>query len=152
MRRKDKEVIDRGEVESIIEESLVCRLAMAGEAGPYIVPLSFGFRDNTLYFHSAAEGRKIDMLRENPRVCFEFDGDTAVRTGVKACDFSMQYKSVIGFGTTVFIDSAAAKREALDIIMGHYADGAFDYADARVDKIAVFKVEIDTMTGKASLK
>jgi hypothetical protein len=118
--------------------------------GPYIVPLCFGFRNNTLYFHSAVEGKKLDLLRKNPRVCFEIDCDPEVRTGEKACDFSMRYKSVIGFGNAAFIEAAIAKREALDIIMNHYAEGAFDYPDASVHRISVFQVEIDTMTGKTS--
>jgi nitroimidazol reductase NimA-like FMN-containing flavoprotein (pyridoxamine 5'-phosphate oxidase superfamily) len=150
MRRKDKEIADRNEIESIISNSRVCRLAMVDEAGPYIVPLCFGFRNNTLYFHSAAEGKKLGLLRKNPRVCFELDCDTEVLTREKACDFGMHYKSVIGFGTVVFLEVAAAKREALDIIMNHYAEGAFDYPDASVNRMSVFKVEIDTMTGKIS--
>ena len=96
MRRKDREITDRNEIELIIEKSTVCRLAMADDSGPYIVPLCFGFRNNTLYFHSAAEGKKLGFLRKNPRVCFELDCDTEVRTGGKACDFSMRYRSVIG--------------------------------------------------------
>jgi nitroimidazol reductase NimA-like FMN-containing flavoprotein (pyridoxamine 5'-phosphate oxidase superfamily) len=150
MRRKDKEITDHKAIESIISKARVCRLAMVDEAGPYIVPLCFGFRNNALYFHSAAEGKKLGLLRKNPRVCFELDCDTEVRTGERACDFSMRYRCVIGFGKVVFLEAPAAKREALDIIMNHYAEGAFDYPDASVNKITVFKVEIDTMTGKMS--
>jgi len=150
MRRKDKEITDRNELESIIEKSTVCRLAMSDDSGPYIVPLCFGFRNNTLYFHSAVDGKKLGILKKNPRVCFELDCDCEVRAGVKACDFGMRYRSVIGFGTVAFLETAAAKREALDIIMKHYAEGTFDYPDASVNRISVFKVEIDTMTGKTS--
>jgi uncharacterized protein len=151
MRRKDKEITDRNAIESIISKSRICRLAMVDEAGPYIVPLCFGFRNDTLYFHSAPEGKKLELLKKNPRVCFELDCDTEVRTGEKACDFSMRYRSVIGFGTTAFVEATSAKREALDIIMNHYAEGPFDYPDASINRISVFKVEIDTMTGKTSL-
>jgi hypothetical protein len=150
MRRKDKKITDRNAIESIISESRVCRLAMVDEAGPYVVPLCFGFRNNTLYFHSAGEGKKLGLLRKNPRVCFELDCDTEVCTGKVACDFSMRYRSVIGFGTAAFVEATDAKREALDIIMNHYAEGAFDYPDASVKRISVFKVEIDSMTGKTS--
>jgi nitroimidazol reductase NimA-like FMN-containing flavoprotein (pyridoxamine 5'-phosphate oxidase superfamily) len=151
MRRKDKEITDRKEIESVVERSRVCRLAMLDGVGPYIVPLCFGYRNNTLYFHSAADGKKIGLLRKNPRICFELDCDTEVHAGEKACDFSMRYKSVIGFGKVAFVEDAAAKRDALDIIMKHYADGTFDYPDASVHRISVFKVEIDVMTGKTSL-
>lgn len=151
MRRKDKEITDRREIEAIIQRSVICRLAMADESGPYLVPLCFGFKDDTLYFHSAPRGKKLDILRAHPRVCFAFDCDSEARSAARACDFGMRYRSVIGYGTAAFVEPPAAKREALDIIMAHYADGAFDYSDTEIRRIAVFKVAIDNMTGKASL-
>ena len=57
---------------------------MADEAGPYIVPLNFGFSDDSLYFHSAHKGRKIDILKKNPRVCFEFDLGVKIISGEKS--------------------------------------------------------------------
>ena len=150
MRRKEKEITDRAEIEAIIEKALVCRLAMADENGPYIVPLCFGFRNNTLYFHSAIRGKKLDILQNNPRICFEFEGDCAVRSGGNACEFSMRYSSVIGFGTATFIENPQAKRDALDVIMAQYTDGKFDYTDAAIKRIAIIKVDIDALTGKSS--
>lgn len=150
MRRKEKEITDRTETEAIIKKALVCRLAMADENAPYIVPLCFGFRDNTLYFHSAIHGKKLDILRKNSRICFEFDADCEIRSGEKACDFSMRYSSVIGFGTATFVEQPEAKRDALDVIMAQYAESKFAYTDSAIEKITVIKVEIDSMTGKAS--
>ena len=150
MRRKDKKINSPGEIEAIIEKSVVCRLAMADENGPYLVPLCFGFRDNTLYFHSTIHGKKLDILRKNSRICFEFDADCEIRSGEKACDFSMRYSSVIGFGTATFIEQPEAKRDAMDVIMAHYADNKFTYTDSAIEKIAIIKVDIDSMTGKAS--
>jgi nitroimidazol reductase NimA-like FMN-containing flavoprotein (pyridoxamine 5'-phosphate oxidase superfamily) len=59
LRRTDKEITDKSEIESIIRKSLVCRLGLTDNARPYIVPLCFGYTDNRLYFHSATEGRGI---------------------------------------------------------------------------------------------
>ena len=148
MRRKDKEITDRAEIEAIIKKALVCRLAMVDENEPYIVPLCFGFRENSLYFHSAIHGRKIDILRKNTRTCFEFDVDCEIRSGEKACDFSMRFGSVIGFGTATFLEEPEAKRDALDIIMAQYAEDKFTYTDSAIEKIVVIKVDIDRMTGK----
>ena len=64
MRRKDKEITHRAEIESIIRRSMVCRLALADENIPYLVPLCFGYKDNSLYFHSVGQGRKIEMLKK----------------------------------------------------------------------------------------
>ena len=89
MRRKDKEITDKAEIESIIGSSMVCRLAMTDKNRPYIVPLCFGYKDNTLYFHSAGQGKKLDILKKNNLVCFEFDIDYEPIKEDKAYDWLM---------------------------------------------------------------
>ena len=122
MRRKDKEITDMAEIEEIIEKADVCRLAMATGEIPYVIPMSFGYDGGVLYFHSAKDGRKIDILRQNPKVCFEFDIDTSVVEGETACKFGVAYRSVIGFGEAVFLESHDSKGKALEIITRHYTE------------------------------
>jgi nitroimidazol reductase NimA-like FMN-containing flavoprotein (pyridoxamine 5'-phosphate oxidase superfamily) len=151
MRRQEKEITDRSQLEAIIAASQVCRLAMSDGGQPYIVPLCFGYRENRLYFHSAAEGRKIDILRRNPQVCFEFDLDARTVPSDSACGWTMHYHSVIGFGTAEILDGPEDKRLALEIIMKHYAgDGPHHFAGKAFDKTLVIQVTIAQMTGKQS--
>jgi nitroimidazol reductase NimA-like FMN-containing flavoprotein (pyridoxamine 5'-phosphate oxidase superfamily) len=150
MRRKEKEITEKSEIESIMHKSLVCRLGLADNGTPYIVPLCFGYKDNCLYFHSAREGRKIDLLRRNNAVCFEFDSDLEIQAAKAACDWGMKYRSVIGYGRASFIDDRDAKRKALDVIMTQYSDGVFEYSEKAFEKMLVIKVEIESMTGKKS--
>ena len=151
MRRKEKEITDKSEIKSIIRKSLVCRLGIADNGMPYIVPLCFGYKDNCLYFHSAREGRKIEILKYNNKVCFEFDGSLEVQSGKAACDWGMQYRSVIGYGKASFVEDPEEKRMGLDAIMAQYADGAFEYSEKALGKVLVIKVEIESMTGKKSI-
>ena len=148
MRRKEKEIVEKSEIEAVIAAAKVCRLAMADDRQPYIVPLCFGFAENVLYFHSAGEGKKIEILKKNNRVCFEFDIDTHVKTGETACKWGMKFRSVIGFGRADFIEDAELKSNALDVIMRQYGSDSFAYPDKTVDKTTVIKVEIESMTGK----
>ena len=67
MRRKEKEIVEKSEIEAVISKASVCRLGMAEEGMPYVVPLCFGYENNTLYFHSAKEGKKVDILKKNNR-------------------------------------------------------------------------------------
>lgn len=150
MRRKEKEITDRSEIELIIRNSLVCRLGLADNGTPYIVPLCFGYQDNRLYFHSAKEGRKITILKRNNAVCFEFDGSLEVKIGKAACDWGMQYRSVIGYGRASFVEDPEEKRMALDVIMSQYADGPFEYSEKALGKALLIKIEIESMTGKKS--
>lgn len=150
MRRADKQITDPAAVEAIIRQSTVCRLAMCAGGQPYIVPLSFGYRDRTLYFHSAPTGEKLRFLRSNDRVCFEFDLDSRVVKGETVCGWTVAYHSVIGTGRAFFIEGSAAKREALEIIVAQYGGDGADIAQHAVDTTLIFAVAIDTLTGKQS--
>ena len=148
MRRKDQEIIDIASIEDIIRKGQVCRLALSENGRPYIVPLCFGYKDNNLYFHTAREGKKLDILRKNNNVCFEIDIDQELVKGKNACNCSMKYRSVIGFGKAELIDDIESKRRALNIIMQNYLEGLFKYPEESIKNTVVIKVEIESMTGK----
>lgn len=58
MRRSDKEIKDKNIIQWILKEAQVCRIALCNDNKPYIIPMNFGFKDNYIYLHSAAEGKK----------------------------------------------------------------------------------------------
>jgi uncharacterized protein len=150
MRRKDKEMIDPDAIASVIRRSTVCRLAMSDDGQPYVIPMSFGYQDGAVYFHCASEGRKIGVLRKNPRVCIEFDVDCQLKTGDSACKWGFYFQSAIAFGVAAFIEDSMEKRAALDIIMRQYSNEVFTYPESAVDKIVVIKVTVTELTGKAA--
>ncbi len=150
MRKHEKKITDKAEILAIIKESKVCRLAMVDGNKPYIVPLSFGIQDNELYVHGASKGKKIDIITNNPNVCFEFDILFKPIESEKGCNWSMKYKSVIGFGKATLLDDLSEKQKALHIIMAQYSDQQFDFPEKTVKNTAVIKIEIDSLTGKQS--
>jgi len=150
MRRKDKQMTEEIEVTDVLQRSQVCRLAMSDGLHPYIVPLCFGFQDNAIYVHSASEGRKLDLIRKNNSVCFEFDIDIELVKNNYPCDWSMRYKSVIGYGKAIFLDDIDEKRRALDIIMRQYSTGEFVFPQSSLDRTIVIKIEIECINGKKS--
>jgi len=150
MRRKEKEITDIKEIEKILKESHVCRLAMVDGDKPYLVPMNFGYHDECLFFHSAKQGRKIDLLKKNPNVCFEFDQLIKFKKAKKACDWGLEYKSIIGSGRAEVLDNLDEKIDALNIIMSQYSDRTFEYPGEMLEKTIVIKVQIDSMTGKQS--
>ena len=148
--KKEKEIFKVSAIEAIIKKALICRLGLSDGENPYIVPLSFGYKDKTLYFHSAATGKKIDIIRKNPRVCFEFDINSAIIKAKDACNWGMKYQSVIGYGKAVLLQNTDEKREALKIIMSQYSDEQYHFIDKKIQKTAVIKVEIEDMTDRQS--
>ncbi|MDA3916411.1 MAG: pyridoxamine 5'-phosphate oxidase family protein [Deltaproteobacteria bacterium] len=150
MRRKHKEITDKKEIEKILKKSQICHIAMVDKDKPYIVPMNFGYENKTLFFHCALEGRKINLIKKNPNLCFEVDQVVQFKKAKLACDWSIEYKSVIGEGRAQLLYDPEEKREALDIIMAQYSGRTFEYPSEMLEKTLVIKLVIDKMTGKQS--
>ena len=152
MRREEKEITDRAEIDAIIRSCKTCRLAMSDGDQPYVVPLCFGYDGSALYFHCAPEGRKLDILRANPRVCVEFDIAGEVAEASRACSWGIGFQSVIAFGIALFVEEPEEKRTALGLLMAQYARPGqeFPFPDASVIHTTIIKVPIDQITGKQS--
>jgi uncharacterized protein len=150
MRRKDREITDRTEIEAILQEAQVCRIALADGDGPYIVPMCFGYDDGSIYLHSAPEGRKITMIQANPRCCFEVDQCNGIVKGKNACSWGMHYKSVIGFGRATILSDPEEKKHGLTCIMRQYQDGTHEFSDEDIRNVAVIRISIESITAKTS--
>lgn len=148
MRRSDREVKDQGIIDDVLRRATVCRLGMIDGDVPYVVPLCFGYDGSALYFHGAIKGRKMNVLRVNPKVCFEFDLIADPREAEEACDWGMCYQSIIGFGSAVLLDELEDKRRALDVIMAQYSDKTYHYPENMLKATAVIKVVIESMSCK----
>jgi len=126
-------------------------MAMADESGnPYVFPLNFGFRDNVIYMHGAHQGKKIDILKKNPRVCINFSTDKILRYQNEqvACSWTMRYRSVLCYGTVEFIEDPDEKRIALDAIMAQYSDWQFTYNPPSIREVNCWKVNVSKIEGR----
>jgi nitroimidazol reductase NimA-like FMN-containing flavoprotein (pyridoxamine 5'-phosphate oxidase superfamily) len=136
----------------ILKEASVCRLAIQALPAPYIVPLNFGYAWNgglTLYFHSAAEGRKIDLLKRNPVAGFEIDLPGELITGETACDWSMYFRSLVGYGTVSMILDPTERTTALSALMSQYGyQGQPSFDEKYLSGMAIYKLEVTEITGK----
>lgn len=140
------------EIERIIAKCSFCSLAMVDAANkPYVINMNFGYRDKTVYFHCAPTGKKIDILKNNPHVSVGFSCDHELRfqNSDVACSYSMKYRSVLGYGKVEFVTDALEKTSALDIIMKQYTESEYRYSDPAIENVCVFKVELDTIEGRA---
>ncbi len=151
MRRKEKEILERSEIDQIINKSDVCRIALSRNNIPYILPLSFGYDGKSLYFHTAIEGKKIDFMKANKQVCFEFDTDVKTITHDSiGCKWTTAYKSVIGNGTIYEISDKNQMINALNQIMLHYSGKEWEFTEKMLKNIRIWKINIEEITGKKS--
>ena len=152
VRRQDKEITDPEGIRAILHKGLVCHLALVDDGKPYLVSMNYGFLDNIVYLHSTLEGRKIDIIRKNPDVCFQVITGTRLSTGPDACgDWTMKYRSVTGFGKAVLLEDKESRIEAMHILMDQYTTkGPFEFSDKRLAETMVIRIDITEMTGKIS--
>jgi nitroimidazol reductase NimA-like FMN-containing flavoprotein (pyridoxamine 5'-phosphate oxidase superfamily) len=149
-----KWIKDTQEMEALLGRAAVGRLGLADDGEPYVVPLNFAYGNGCIYFHAGFEGRKIDMLNKNARVCFEVDELTEIVVNKEASCFSTAYyQSVIACGTARFLESNEEKLAALDILMQKYAAGGQyePIAEHALAIVNVCEIKIDNMTGKANV-
>ena len=151
MKRSEKTINERAHIDAIIRDSLVCRLAMAVDNEPYVVPISFGYDGECLYFHTGMSGRKLDFIHANSRVCFEFErGVDLVRNPEKACNWSFSFESVIGYGTVVELTDPNKKKHGLNQIMIQYSGSEWSFDPSVMSKTRAWCLTIDSITGKRS--
>lgn len=155
MRRHDREITDFDEMTEIIDQCDVCRLVLNDEEYPYIIPLNFGMTVEsgvvTLYFHSALEGKKMELLKRDSRASFEMDCCHELVLDEEHGNCAMNYKSVIGRGIVEFVPDDE-KIRALKILMKHYREENFPFSEAAVPRTAVYKLTVTEMTGKKRVK
>ena len=126
MRKAQREIKDLHKIRQILDKCDVCRVGLADGQLPYIVPMNYGYtledRNLTLYFHCALTGRKLEIISRNNLACFEMDCSHQLKTGLQACDYSMNYDSVIGSGTIGIVSDPAERVLGLNCLMHHYSD------------------------------
>lgn len=153
MRRSDRELRDPGQLLEVIDACKVFRLAMAAEGRPYLVPLNFGYAYEggqfEFYFHSALQGRKLDLLRQNPQVCFELDCGHALVPAGLPCGYSYRYASIIGEGTVELVEEPARKVLYLQRLLRHQTGRDFPLQEEQAASVAVGRILVHSLTGKA---
>jgi nitroimidazol reductase NimA-like FMN-containing flavoprotein (pyridoxamine 5'-phosphate oxidase superfamily) len=154
MRRKDKEVTSREWMLGVLNDGIYAEIAMAGRDGkPYVVPMNYGFDDGHLYIHGALAGKKIDILKENPYVCFNVTTEVKLVTNPDdPSDVSSEFCSVTGSGPARFLEDPDAKLAAATLLMDHCHAPMSERLVKKLKVTSVIVIDIEEMTGKLSKK
>jgi len=153
LRRVERTMKTREEMEKLLERMPVGCLSVTTEDGPYAVAMNYLFHNGHIYLHGAKAGRKTESLKRDPRVCFLVyeDGPQVVRD--ESCGISQIYKSVICSGKASLVEDTDEKKLVLKKMIGKYAP---EYVSAQiidaenVERTAVIKIAIEAMSGKTN--
>lgn len=156
MRRKDREVTDNARIDEIIRSCHCCRIGFNDSGEVYIVPMNFGFmqRDGkrVLYFHSAKDGRKLDLLKNGCTVGFEMDCGYQLHPGEIPCDCYAEFSSIIGTGHAAIVDDPDEKILGLQALMKQAAGKEnCEFRPEMLTAVCVFRLEIDKLSCKVHL-
>ncbi len=130
------------DVELILQEEHLGRIGCCLDGAAYVVPMTYAYDGDSVYCHSL-DGKKIDMMRANPRVCFEVDRSHGLRN----------WESVIAFGTYEELAGEEAERAMLALVARLEPamppvlnDGG---ATPLIDSGIVFRIRLSEKTGRA---
>jgi uncharacterized protein len=148
MRRSEKEVTDRKEIDAIINGAMVCRVGLVDGDEAYIVPMNFGYSEGCLWFHSALEGRKMRLIERTGKACFEIDIDEGLVLDKDAYRCSNNFRCVMGTGRIGIVTSVEERAKGVEVLMRHYHPGEYVVTDKCMGKTAVIKLEIESISCK----
>lgn len=154
VRRRDREVADPEAISSILRRGRFTTLAMVQDGEPYAVTLSYGYDElaGALYFHLAREGRKVDAIAADPRVC----GTVVIDGGYEPGACKHHYASVVFTGTVRLVEDPEELRHGMRVLITHLEDdpdavwerNRLD-GDNVYQRMSVARLDIGEITGKA---
>ncbi len=151
--RPNRELYEKEEINQILIRGKFVTIALCRNNEPYIVTLSYGYdRElNTLYFHAAKKGLKLDFIRANPLVCA-----TVIEDGGYIPDeCSHNYRSIVFWGNMSVVEVSEEKHHGMSVLLHHLEEkpeviaGKLLKSDQAYERMEVLKLEIVQIHGKA---
>lgn len=150
--RREREITDINEIKEILDKAMVVHVGMIDEDEPYVVPMNYGYTlendELCLYLHGAVAGRKIDIIKKNPKVFFELECDVSPFEGEYACQYGTAYASVMGLGKAELLENTESKKQGLSLFMKTQTGKDFVFQDKMVSMVSVIKITATDFTAK----
>lgn len=153
MTRREREITDRAEILDILDRCSILHLGLVDGDEPYVVPMNYGYTMDedghlTFYLHGATQGRKLDLMRKNPRVFLEMECDVAPFEGDVACRYGTAYKSLMARGKAVILEDPQEKMAGLSLFMKTQTGRDFEFNERLVKVVSVIRIDVDEYTAK----
>ena len=142
-------IASRAEMEQILRAETVGYLGLSAGGLPYVVPLNYAYIDGKILFHCTFSGKKLDMLRANPQVCFTVGRQAGpVERHPQGAGCHAAFDSVICYGTARIIEDLQERQQVLNVFCHALLPDAEEIT--REDALRCYAVEItiSEMTGR----
>ena len=150
--KREIRITEPAQVARILNTAKVLHMGLAVDNEPYVLPMNYGYtlEDGklVLYLHSAVMGRKLDMIRSNPKVSISIDCDRTPFEGRVPCQYGLVYSSIMGRGTATIVEDVEEKKRAMSILMKTQTGKDFTFEDRLVSIVAVIRIDVTEYTAK----
>jgi uncharacterized protein len=152
VRESERAVYDRQAAYRILDEGFLCHVGFAVDGQPFVIPTSYGRKDDCLYIHGSAASRMLRQMQQAIAVCITvtlLDGLVLARS---IFNHSMNYRSVVVLGKATLVEDPAEKLEALRLLSEHIIPGR--WADSRqpnereLKQTSVLRMPIEEFSAK----
>ncbi len=151
MRRKEREITSRKEMTGLLARLPHVTIAMCRDGIPYLVTVNHAFdaKANSIYFHCASSGKKLDFIEANPIVMGQAMEDRGYVDN--ECDYD--YRTVHFEGIARRVTSQREKLRALELLVAKFETDSEEARKrfikaASLKRVSVFRIDIDKMSGK----
>ena len=152
MTRRERQIFAIDKILEILDKSKVVHIGMVDGDEPYVVPMNYGYTyENeklTIWLHGATVGKKLDIIRKNPKVFFEMECDLVPFDGNVACNYGISYSSVMGKGVATIVENSEEKQKGLKVLMKTQVNKDFDFNEKLASVVAIIKIEVSEFTAK----
>ena len=152
MTRRERQISDIDKILEILDKSKVVHIGLVDGDEPYVVPMNYGYTYENekliIWLHGGTTGRKLDIIRKNPKVFFEMECDLIPFDGDVACKYGLSYSSLMGKGIATIIEDSEEKQKALSILMKTQVHIDFQFDEKLASVVGIIKIEVSEFTAK----
>ncbi len=149
---RERMITDEAEIVRILDESKIVHVGMVDGDEPYVVPMNYGYtlEDGklTIWLHGSLRGKKLDIIRKNPKVFVEMECSLQPFDGDIACRYGLSYSSLMGRGTAEIVEDVEQKKLGLKLLMKTQTGKDFEFEDKMTTIVSVIKIECTEFTAK----
>lgn len=150
--RRERLIEDENIIRMILEKAKVLHLGLVDGDEPYVVPMNYGhvFENGklTLWLHGAKTGRKLEVMRKNPKVFISMECDIVPFEGEVACKYGISYYSLMAKGTAEIVEDVEEKKQALSALMKTQTKKDFEFNDRLTEVVSIIRIDVKEYTAK----
>ena len=150
MRRQEKAMLQEETLEVLDKAEYGVLSTISADNTPYGVPMNFARIGDSIYFHCAKEGHRIENITGNKNVCLNVVDSVVLMPK----DFNTQYRSVTAFGAISIVEDKEEKKRGIqaiaDKLSPEFKKEGLEYIERAFDAMHVLRMDVTKMTGKAT--